>query len=86
MYFDLESHPTWVRGLKYQLAEAFRDIAKVAPHVGAWIEILLKLKFYPKNRVAPHVGAWIEIELFAPRYVELFVAPHVGAWIEIVLT
>ena len=35
----MESHPTWVRGLKYQLAEAFRDIAKVAPHVGAWIEI-----------------------------------------------
>ena len=33
----------------------------VAPLVGAWIEILLKLD--PKNTelVAPLVGAWIEI-------------------------
>ena len=58
---------------------------RVAPHVGAWIEIP---RFVSDNRyfmVAPHVGAWIEIK-FVPNFYALFhVAPHVGAWIEIVL-
>ena len=33
----------------------------VAPHVGAWIEILMKERLRAKAEVAPHVGAWIEI-------------------------
>ena len=33
----------------------------VAPHVGAWIEILNIYNNKGKFTVAPHVGAWIEI-------------------------
>ena len=33
----------------------------VAPHVGAWIEILVPIVFVGGVVVAPHVGAWIEI-------------------------
>ena len=34
-----ESHPTWVRGLKYAAYEQGLIDSGVAPHVGAWIEI-----------------------------------------------
>ena len=33
----------------------------VAPHVGAWIEILMMIETEASKEVAPHVGAWIEI-------------------------
>ena len=33
----------------------------VAPHAGAWIEILIFATVYRVLQVAPHAGAWIEI-------------------------
>ena len=33
------SHPTWVRGLKSFARQQGAQVAQVAPHVGAWIEI-----------------------------------------------
>ena len=33
------SHPTGVRGLKYARADEAGEVAPVAPHWGAWIEI-----------------------------------------------
>ena len=39
------SHPTWVRGLKYRCSHAQPNrCTRVAPHVGAWIEIIKSLK------------------------------------------
>ena len=38
----MESHPTWVRGLKHNLSRQTRVVAKVAPYVGAWIETTKK--------------------------------------------
>ena len=35
--------------------------ALVAPHAGAWIEIVLLRLRSPAALVAPHAGAWIEI-------------------------
>ena len=35
--------------------------AEVAPHVGAWIEILRQRNWERDYFVAPHVGAWIEM-------------------------
>ena len=51
----------------------------VAPHVGAWIEIILTLLFISLIPVAPHVGAWIEISNNLFDIIENLVAPHVGA-------
>ena len=34
-----ESHPTWVRGLKFTKRRSLAVIGGVAPHVGAWIEM-----------------------------------------------
>ena len=36
---------------------------KVAPHMGAWIEIVRLVVDDVKKHVAPHMGAWIEIPL-----------------------
>ena len=38
-----------------------KQSAKVAPHVGAWIEIDATLESVQSFAVAPHVGAWIEM-------------------------
>ena len=35
--------------------------ARVAPHAGAWIEIMVWIAEPLKVSVAPHAGAWIEI-------------------------
>ena len=39
----------------------YLHLSKVAPHVGAWIEIYDQDEVYNTSFVAPHVGAWIEI-------------------------
>ena len=33
----------------------------VAPHAGAWIEIMLSIRLAMPSSVAPHAGAWIEM-------------------------
>ena len=59
---------------------------RVAPLVGAWIEIRYKVDNLDDYDVAPLVGAWIEImELPLGKY-KVKVAPLVGAWIEIILS
>ena len=56
---QMESHPSWVRGLKLQF-QSFIRITSVAPLVGAWIETLLDDTSTSVGKVAPLVGAWIE--------------------------
>ena len=45
--------------MKIDVVDAIIDA--VAPHVGAWIEILIQPSMQQMRLVAPHVGAWIEI-------------------------
>ena len=58
-----KSHPTRVRGLKCYSGVQVINGFVVAPHEGAWIEILARIAFSSLVRVAPHEGAWIEIFL-----------------------
>ncbi len=37
----------------------------VAPHAGAWIEIIKEIPTKIGQFVAPHAGAWIEMEVMA---------------------
>ena len=39
----------------------FFDAGEVAPRVGAWIEINMRLSRRTLPKVAPRVGAWIEM-------------------------
>ena len=57
----LASHPIWVRGLKYSSLKQTVLLPPVAPHMGAWIEILLLNNPCDLRIVAPHMGAWIEM-------------------------
>ena len=38
---SLQSHPTRVRGLKFEVYEPEKVEKEVAPYTGAWIEIIL---------------------------------------------
>ena len=77
------SHPTRVRGLKSPTIVYLLCRNEVAPHPGAWIEIMLSPRLYLRLLVAPHPGAWIEICLSMDVRQPRPVAPHPGAWIEI---
>ena len=61
----------------------YLESLKVAPLVGAWIEILTALVSELVSLVAPLVGAWIEIMQCVAVGNLQKVAPLVGAWIEI---
>ena len=55
----MQSHPTWVRGLKHVVATKANHYS-VAPYVGAWIETTPTTRQSSRTTVAPYVGAWIE--------------------------
>ena len=55
------SHPMRVRGLKSSELP-LKMLQGVAPHAGAWIEMLLSSLIQLTKMVAPHAGAWIEID------------------------
>ena len=59
-YTDM-SLPTRERGLKFIFCGRKLEIALVAPHAGAWIEIVPYDEWTEFEEVAPHAGAWIEI-------------------------
>ena len=39
----------------------YRAVTIVAPHAGAWVEIVAPLPKLTLAFVAPHAGAWVEI-------------------------
>ena len=41
--------------------------ARVVPHAGTWIEILINESFFAKILVVPHAGTWIEMLLVCKR-------------------
>ena len=55
------SLPSWERGLKLRWCTDCSPARRVAPLVGAWIEIMLVISVDAGDLVAPLVGAWIEI-------------------------
>ena len=57
----IRSHPSRVRGLKYQIDLPKNTQYKVAPLAGAWIEIWSDANILKSFGVAPLAGAWIEI-------------------------
>ena len=61
-HLNIKSLPSWERGLKFDELEEYEPHKKVAPFVGAWIEIQSDYYLQEKTYVAPFVGAWIEID------------------------
>ncbi len=59
---DIQSHPTWVRGLKLRNGKTQKDGNIVASYMGAWIETANGSNNKIQIRVASYMGAWIETE------------------------
>ena len=82
MLLDIESHPTWVCGLKPHKPRLFQKIQEVTPYVGVWIETLTgKTKLQKKSRSHP---TWVcGLKQSGPmRSAGVYVTPYVGVWIE----
>ena len=60
MLLDIESHPTWVCGLKLRKCHITGNTRKVTPYVGVWIETEINCNDCSENNVTPYVGVWIE--------------------------
>ena len=78
---NMQSHPTWVRGLKQTEKPATIKSEFVAPYVGAWIETKMveTMGLIPKSH-----PTWVR-GLKHTSWQALAgsqVAPYVGAWIE----
>ena len=57
---NMQSHPSWVCGLK--LADCYWQTIRplVTPFVGVWIETLAAISLICAEAVTPFVGVWIE--------------------------
>ena len=61
MLLDIESHPTWVCGLKHSFEPlSYTGYGNVTPYVGVWIETTITSSFAASTIVTPYVGVWIE--------------------------
>ena len=60
LLLNMQSHPTWVRGLKLRRSDVPASARGVAPHMGAWIETYHKCLGHIRKNVTPFVGVWIE--------------------------
>ena len=80
------SLPVRERGLKLFTIQPERNLFRVAPCAGAWIEIFILRRLEDRLCVAPCAGAWIEIYFRRRLWSGSLVAPCAGAWIEIMKT
>ena len=80
MLLDIESHPTWVCGLKL-LSVLFRIRLFVTPYVGVWIETIKEENDFVKLKSHP---TWVCGLKHPHQMSRLFqkVTPYVGVWIE----
>ena len=79
---NMQSHPSWVCGLKQCLVCLFGCRYDVTPFVGVWIETNLKYQGAKVLRVTPFVGVWIETSTNGWKQTAKSVTPFVGVWIE----
>ena len=77
------SLPSWERGLKFKVAAYTAIFCKVAPLVGARVEIRAYVKLILLYTVAPLVGARVEMAVNWKCRSSPSVAPLVGARVEI---
>ena len=77
------SHPSRVRGLKYEGELRNDTLKRVAPFTGAWVEIEEWWLMTVPEQVAPFTGAWVEIRTRRCSIWSRVVAPFTGAWVEI---
>ena len=81
---NVESHPTWVCGLKQIQTEYYKNWFKSHP---TWVCGLKQTSNVAKSMlfiVTPYVGVWIETSSVRRLRDKETVTPYVGVWIETV--
>ena len=68
MLLDIESHPTWVCGLKQFRQFVIDPAGAVTPYVGVWIETFPRWLLQILPYVTPSGGVWIETQGFLAGY------------------
>ena len=61
---NMQSHPSWVCGLKQDKLMFIFSAKNVTPFVGVWIETEYVSFCFFLGRVTPFVGVWIETERY----------------------
>ena len=79
----MRSLPTRERGLKFIFCGRKLEIALVAPHAGAWIEIPSGCLASPFSSSLPTRERGLKFITPCIFPEDILVAPHAGAWIEI---
>ena len=79
---NMQSHPSWVCGLKPRQVDGSKRENHVTPFVGVWIETCLCRCILLSVSVTPFVGVWIETTAVMKPTNSLGVTPFVGVWIE----
>ena len=82
MLLDIESHPTWVCGLKLKNVEYGKEKAMSHPTWVCGLKRKHTHKVIFRIIVTPYVGVWIETLDGLGNYSERIVTPYVGVWIE----
>ena len=80
MLLDIESHPTWVCGLKHSSAVQSVLLLNVTPYVGVWIETSFPQPERQVLTVTPYVGVWIETSMAQYSAISKMVTPCVGIY------
>ena len=78
----MQSHPSWVRGLKPTTATLSGQTRMSHPSWVRGLKLCFTFLHYGLYQVAPLVGAWIETVMQGRAALMQGVAPLVGAWIE----
>ena len=79
------SHPSWVRGLKFNRPVSTGVVSLSHPSWVRGLKLHLVVLDHHPYDVAPFMGAWIEITFLICLTAACIVAPFMGAWIEIIL-
>ncbi len=79
---NMQSHPSWVCGLK-QLAVTKADgAADVTPFVGVWIETRSSYTTYSEEGSHPSWVCGLKLIVHLNKLISCQVTPFVGVWIE----
>ena len=81
----MQSHPSWVCGLKHIEVTNTTPCLAVTPFVGVWIETISFASIVISLAVTPFVGVWIETIKKSMTDEAIDVTPFVGVWIETII-
>ncbi len=79
---NMQSHPSWVCGLKHPLRPVYRSGHRSHPSWVCGLKLIITPAALTRTTVTPFVGVWIETQGCRGGRKAAQVTPFVGVWIE----